>query len=147
MIRTSRGIDTTYPVKDELLVVLRNDRDLGVLNGMQVHARGAAALNADEKSLDFEFEEREEARIHVGVDVDARYFQMYDNPKIEEEVEDRTLLQMDYGYCMTVHKSQGSQWEHVVICDDGFLKWKPDDRARWLYTAITRGSERVTVVG
>lgn len=52
----------------------------------------------------------------------------------------------DFGYAMTVHKSQGSQFKHVVVIAD----WKPDysnDNTRRLaYTAITRASSFLTIL-
>jgi exodeoxyribonuclease-5 len=46
-----------------------------------------------------------------------------------------------YGYATSVHKSQGSEWDSVYI-DASWLsdKW---DKARWLYTAITRSKRKV----
>ena len=50
----------------------------------------------------------------------------------------------DYGYALTCHKSQGSQWDDVLIFDEsGIFR---SDRFRWLYTAITRAAEKVSVV-
>ena len=53
---------------------------------------------------------------------------------------------MDLGYAMTIHKSQGSAFKQVVVVAD----WKPDysvDMTRRLaYTALTRASERLTVL-
>jgi exodeoxyribonuclease-5 len=51
----------------------------------------------------------------------------------------------DFGYCLTVHKSQGSQFDHaIVFCD------KPEDgkeeTRRFYYTAVTRAAERLTVL-
>ena len=45
---------------------------------------------------------------------------------------------------LTVHKAQGSQWDDVVVFDESFAF--PENRERWLYTAVTRAVERVTVV-
>ena len=52
--------------------------------------------------------------------------------------------EFDYGYALTVHKAQGSQWPRVVIVDES--KFFRKDHARWLYTGITRASESVTVI-
>jgi len=54
-------------------------------------------------------------------------------------------LQIKFAYALTCHKAQGGQWQAVFV-DHGFLK--PDEPvggefARWLYTAITRASERL----
>lgn len=56
-------------------------------------------------------------------------------------------LQIKYSYCVTCHKAQGGQWKHVYI-DMGSIP--PDamneDFWRWLYTAITRATEKVFLV-
>ncbi|WP_439183211.1 ATP-dependent DNA helicase [Carboxylicivirga taeanensis] len=56
-------------------------------------------------------------------------------------------LQVKYAYAMTCHKSQGGQWKAVFI-DQGYV---PEEQLgnsyfRWLYTAITRATERVYLV-
>lgn len=47
-----------------------------------------------------------------------------------------------WGYAITVHQSQGSEWKHVVVCDD----WFNDDHDKWLYTGITRASVKCEVI-
>ena len=49
-----------------------------------------------------------------------------------------------YGYALTVHKAQGSQWDEVVLFDESFAF--REHAARWLYTGLTRAAERITVV-
>ena len=53
--------------------------------------------------------------------------------------------EFDWGYAITVHKAQGSQWPHVVLINDS---WPGRERFqdRWLYTGITRAQERVTII-
>ncbi len=50
----------------------------------------------------------------------------------------------DFGYALTVHKAQGSQWDEVVLFDESFAF--REHRQRWLYTAITRAAETLTIV-
>jgi exodeoxyribonuclease V alpha subunit len=47
-------------------------------------------------------------------------------------------------YAMSVHKSQGSEWPHVVVVVDTAHRFMS---RRLLYTAITRTSDRLTLVG
>lgn len=56
-------------------------------------------------------------------------------------------LQVKYAYAVTCHKSQGGQWSRVFI-DQGYVPedQKGKDYFRWLYTAITRGTEKVYLV-
>lgn len=56
-------------------------------------------------------------------------------------------LQVKYAYAVTCHKSQGGQWKHVYI-DQAFFRPEMISREylRWLYTAFTRGTEKVYLV-
>lgn len=56
-------------------------------------------------------------------------------------------LQVKYSYAITCHKAQGGQWAHVYI-DQGFLTedMLNQDYYHWLYTALTRASEKVYLV-
>lgn len=56
---------------------------------------------------------------------------------------------MDYGYALTVHKAQGSEFSDVVVAIEpsiGYVKDVPDFPNRWLYTAATRASQRLVMV-
>jgi exodeoxyribonuclease V len=57
-------------------------------------------------------------------------------------------LQVKYANAVTCHKSQGGQWKEVYI-DAGYLTTDMIDKEylRWLYTAVTRATERVYLVG
>lgn len=52
-------------------------------------------------------------------------------------------LAMDYGYGITCHKSQGSEWGNVLVVLEQMDYF---DMVRWTYTAITRAKERLHVV-
>jgi len=56
-------------------------------------------------------------------------------------------LQVKYSYAVTCHKSQGGQWEHVFV-EKPYLADGPDkDYLRWLYTAMTRATKRLYLLG
>ncbi|MFO7616597.1 MAG: ATP-binding domain-containing protein, partial [Bacteroidales bacterium] len=56
-------------------------------------------------------------------------------------------LQVKFAYAVTCHKAQGGQWKHVYI-DQGFIQPESADREylRWLYTAMTRATEKLFLV-
>lgn len=56
-------------------------------------------------------------------------------------------LQIKYAYAVTCHKAQGGQWQHVYI-DQGYVteEMLSPDYFRWLYTALTRATEKVFLV-
>jgi exodeoxyribonuclease V len=53
----------------------------------------------------------------------------------------KSLTQIAYGYAITCHKAQGSEWETVYIRYDD-CKY---DKKRWLYTAITRAKSKCII--
>ena len=52
-------------------------------------------------------------------------------------------MEFDYGYCITCHKSQGSQFNKVLLFEETLNR---ETHARWLYTAITRAVEKIVIV-
>lgn len=59
------------------------------------------------------------------------------------------LLSVDYGFALTVHKSQGSQWDSVGFVADSGYQWlkrkKPDEARRLAYTAVTRAARSLRI--
>lgn len=57
-------------------------------------------------------------------------------------------LQVKFGYAVTCHKAQGGQWPFVAV-DSGYLtkEMLNTEYYRWLYTALTRSSEKVCLAG
>lgn len=54
------------------------------------------------------------------------------------------VLRCDWGYALTVHKAQGSEWRRVVVIDHG--SYDRVSAREWNYVALTRARESVTVV-
>lgn len=50
-----------------------------------------------------------------------------------------------YAYAITCHKSQGSEWDKVLVLEERF-PYAEEEHARWLYTACTRASEKLVLV-
>jgi exodeoxyribonuclease-5 len=54
------------------------------------------------------------------------------------------LQVFDYGYSLTVHKAQGSEWKSVLLINES--RCFRESAACWLYTGITRASDRLHIV-
>lgn len=50
-----------------------------------------------------------------------------------------------YGYAITTHRAQGSEWDKVLVIEEKF-PFERDEHAKWLYTAVTRASEKLVLV-
>lgn len=48
------------------------------------------------------------------------------------------VLEANFGYTLTVHKSQGSEWDRVLVVVEPQVPLGTEEGRRWLYTAITR---------
>ena len=53
----------------------------------------------------------------------------------------------DFGYCLTVHKAQGSEWGNVLVFDEACGFWDREYKNKWLYTAITRSNDKLMIIG
>jgi ATP-dependent exoDNAse (exonuclease V) alpha subunit len=54
------------------------------------------------------------------------------------------LQHFDFGYALTAHKAQGSEWKNILLIDEG--RAFAGDARRWRYTAITRAKETLRIV-
>jgi exodeoxyribonuclease-5 len=70
------------------------------------------------------------------------YFEKFDEEG--EPVGAFTLNRFEYGYCISCHKAQGSEFNNVVVFDESYAF--KEDKARWLYTAITRAKKKLILV-
>lgn len=55
-----------------------------------------------------------------------------------------TLNRFEYGYCISCHKAQGSEFDSVIVFDESYAF--KEDANRWLYTAITRAKDKLMIV-
>ena len=65
--------------------------------------------------------------------------------KIVNRLKDAVPFSFTYGYGITVWKAQGSEWDKVVLMNEGWPTDKELHR-RYLYTGITRAKNKLVVV-
>ena len=142
-LRELKGFTAGYPQAGDKLVCLRNDPAKGLLNGSlwKVMTSSRETVKPGINLL----VSPEEDDPDRGVAKIKLLKQTFENP--DEDIPWGTKKRyddFDYGYALTVHKAQGSQWNNVVLFDESWAF--KDTRQRWLYTAITRAAERLTIV-
>ncbi|MBN9470128.1 MAG: ATP-dependent RecD-like DNA helicase [Bosea sp.] len=140
-MRQLMGHSSNVPVVGEKLVCLRNDKSKGLLNGgawivqeLKTSKKGLVTMRVTP--------EDDTGGKPVKVSVLPYFFD-----GTEEEVPwelRRHTDEFTFGYALTVHKAQGSQWDDVVLFDEAYAF--REHRARWLYTGLTRAAETITVV-
>jgi exodeoxyribonuclease-5 len=121
-----------FPVKGEKLVCLRNNAEAGLYNGQLWYAEEDATLLDDCIAMSLIDDDGDKAAALAQIP-----------PFLGQPPERFTELDtFDFGYALTVHKSQGSQWDKVVLLDE----WYGNHRNKWLYTGITRAAEQLTII-
>ena len=140
-MRQRRGFEGDFPMAGDKLVCLRNNRRKALFNGGLWTVTERRTSRSKMVSLRIKPEDDPSAR-ETRVSIRPECF----TGGIEDlSWEDRRHYdEFDFGYVLTVHKSQGSQWDDVVLFDESFAF--SDSRARWLYTGITRAAKRLCVV-
>ena len=131
-----------HPVPGDRMVCLRNDRQMGLLNGglweaISVDAKSkTGVLKIQAKSID------DPGARTVRVKVPEQFFRGAEKELAWEQL--KGLQQFTFGYALTVHKAQGSEFDKVVLFDESYAF--REDAAKHLYTGLTRAAERITVV-
>ena len=65
--------------------------------------------------------------------------------KLKNKIGDIVPREFAFGYAITTHKAQGSEWDKVLVIEEKF-PFPKEENARWLYTAVTRASEKLVLV-
>jgi len=140
-VREHLGFRGLLPQVGDKLICLRNDKDSALLNGSfwAVLAPPIEEQDGDTLRLALRDPDDEEAPAKV-VMAHRHHFEGRELSWYKA----RDAQEFDYGYAITCHKSQGSQWNRVLVYDQSACFRQ--DRRKWLYTAITRAAESVTIV-
>ena len=166
IIREKRGFQKDVPQKDDKMIVRVNCREKGVYNGQIIYLISTPTMNKkggwnveflDELAYKdvFIMAQTDDATtalasIHLSKEEmdKIRTFPRYDKKSYKEMKKKYPYeIHLDWGYAITCHAAQGTSWRNVAVMLEDRMKaiMKPDDWSRWLYTAITRAEESVTI--
>lgn len=139
------GYTSHLPLEGERLICLKNNRANNLFNGSMCEVVKVLDL------LDFSIVLLIRAEGYAAIEVKAlrAHFDAYVDKEALNNVrwyEKAQTDEFDFGYAITVHKSQGSQWDSILLYDDKMFVWNPRERKRWLYTGITRAVDSLLVV-
>jgi exodeoxyribonuclease-5 len=148
-IRGYREYETADPQIGDRVVCLRNNRTKKIFNGMLGSITSIGRSSNDPTNIWYEVEIALD-----GEDYPYAGYIMKEQFGLAETVKEIPLAPngergdlWDFGYALTVHKAQGSQSESVLVFEERFAKSSEEDWRRWLYTAVTRATTNLTVVG
>jgi len=142
-IRTLKGLrgegEDWHPAIGDRLICLRNDREKGLFNG---GLWDISMVNGTPGWFEMMAHSLDEERNPVWINVKEEFFN--GTEKSLDWRMRRESNEFTFGWAITCHKSQGSEWDNVLVFDEsGSFR---ESKRNWLYTAITRAAERVTVI-
>lgn len=129
-IRAAQGREPGVPSPGDRIMVIRNDAEIGVVNGQQatvesVKAAGNAWLIGTECGNAWL--------------VDGRGFLSLGGQEVAKADRDSEMVAATFAHAVTCYAAQGSEWQDVAVIDESVSK-------EWLYTAVTRAKRECIVL-
>lgn len=137
-IRELLGYDGDMPVPSDRIVCLRNNHDLGLLNGGLWTVIYAACAD-DVVSMQIMNEDDEPFAVNA-------WSCLFEGKDLDQFDHSNDTQEFDYSYALTVHKAQGSEFPRVVLFDESHRFPMSQNPLPWIYTGATRASEELLFV-
>jgi exodeoxyribonuclease-5 len=154
-IRAKLGYSLPTPYPGERVMCLKNNHNAHVMNGQLGTLVWDTAKGKDLTMgtiMMDGFGELYESLMYTGAFGLVNYDEVHEiefkkkyGKQLREEGFDMVDL-FDFGYATTVHKSQGSEWDRVVLLEQRNRYQTDEDFARWLYTGITRAKSKLFII-
>lgn len=128
------------PRQGDRLICRANNYNRKIMNG-QLGTSLAIAEEVDDMRVAVDFEDEDGMTRKGEVASSLRFKEHYDKRTAVHRID--RAIELDFAYALTTHSAQGSEWDEIVILND----WHGRQAKEWLYTAITRGAKKVTLVG
>jgi len=141
-IRELRGFEGIHPQNGEVVICCKNQAKLGIFNGSfgKLSAEPKTLSNGD-YIIQVQMDDLPNVLKHMRVN--GYLFKQHFDSNIKRPYGiGKATQEFDWGYILTCHKAQGSEWEDVTVIDDGSVF--REDQWRWRYTAATRASKEMT---
>jgi ATP-dependent exoDNAse (exonuclease V) alpha subunit len=144
-----RGIDSELPVLGEKLICRKNNRNriigdnVYLVNGMLGYVTDVNKSSYNGKTVDISFTPDFDDRLNFhNVKLDYKTLMQSIQTDNDNYKKGYSMYDMfEFGDCITVHLSQGSQADNVLFINELFGRGDRELQAKLNYTGITRARE------
>lgn len=133
--------DAPAPVPGDRVICRRNNHELGLLNGSSWKIDNCTP-DLEKMTAKIEVTSVEDDHEHVECSTWLHHFMAREDELLGHNRRDHD--EFSYGWAITAHSAQGSQYDDVLVFDES--KQFGKDASKHLYTAITRAAKTLTVV-
>jgi exodeoxyribonuclease V alpha subunit len=136
-------------VPGDKLLVRVNNHDLQLMNGEVVTVEAVEDAMSDlcDRAL---VVHTERGSFLVNLDFFNGRKDLYIEWKSKRARHDPIWVHCDHGFALTIHASQGSEWERVCVILDGpvisLARERPEEGRRMVYTAVTRARDHLAII-
>ncbi len=149
-VRDELGFHGALPQIGEKVVCKFNQHGFGIMNGEQGIVIGYATADTDKEDEEYiePDEDDDGKRMIIRSLTDGRTLTVKFNEHAfshDWDIKKEALKKpgaFDFGYALTVHSSQGSEWPHVLVIEER-MRGVPYNQL--MYTAVTRAQTRLTI--
>ena len=131
-VRKALGFEGEVQVGEKVMC-LRNNREMGLFNGMQGTVLSLYKGKRGRQLMDFDFC----GQLYEGIPLCKKQF---GEEKYKIKHGSNTPNPFDFAYCITCHKAQGDEWDKILVLEQKCRKW---DHRRWAYTAASRARTKL----
>lgn len=148
-IRKEKGFKKPYPELGDKLICLKNYWNVTSKKNMEPLINGTigyvkeikfTSLATFNSYMDVKFVPEWDLEDYYDIRIDLNKF--FGWVPFKNSYRSLPRVDMDFGYCITIHKSQGSQWDKVLVYSAD--AW--GDKYKLLYTAVTRASKKLLYI-
>lgn len=140
-VRSALGFESQMPEARDRVICLKNNSQKGIFNGML--GKVLYVNNTDDIFMEMGLKMDYEADEYKGTVLKEQF----NSKESLSRLAKKDIDLFDFGYALTVHKSQGSQSKRVILFEERAQAMDDDMWKKWLYTAVTRAEEELFIIG
>ena len=152
-VRKKQNFVHKIPYPGERIICLKNNHHNGIMNGMIGTVMWVMPEDFGLYRMTIMmdgFVNPHECMVSKKCFGQSEYPDMHESKSIEKDYANEkgfpSVDYFDFGYASSVHKSQGSEWDRVILFEQRTKFWNENIYTRLLYTGVTRASKKLFVI-
>ena len=160
IVRRKLEYSGKIPMIGEKVICQKNNKDSEIFNGMQGRVKEIIRKDDNFIEMNVILDEPGERVYRTYAPIQLFGLAKYDD--VDEfintdefkqnaknfgiDLGEEKIDQWDFGYALTVHRAQGSEFKNVLLIEERNKFQSDENWKKWLYTAVTRSSKKLAII-